>query len=394
MPNKLALNILIMLHPKIHELSHDGKRGKTFSYWYCHNGQKVRSERFKDRLVMMVELQKLLPTFGGDYQTHSTTMTADQVRHAELCLMFARQHSIGSIYEALTFYTKHHKAAVEGPKLSEAQTRFLNDKKLKVVSGRTILEYEAHFRTMREVLGKDFPTGTMTEEKAREYLGRWQAKSLLTFSHRRRTMAAFFQWLVNRKELPSNPLSGIPNPNNNGALSRGRIPELYSVDEAAALLKAARRGSLLPFFVMSLFSGMRTEEIQRLEQQGGWAKINFETGRIAVDGKKGLRVVVMNPTLRAWLTKLQKKKPAFYVPNHWQLFKDLKRSVLSAERAALPNLGRHAYITYSLALPGASYAQVSRNCGNSETIIKRHYEGHATAAQAKAFFRLLPGLRN
>lgn len=383
-----------MMPPEIHQLTHKGKRGNTHSYWYCRNGQKVRSERFKDKAVMLAEIQKLLPTFAGDVHNRPTSMSADEVSHAELCLTFARQHRVPSIFDALQFYVRNYREAISGPKLAEAQIRFLNDKRLQKLADRSILEYDLHFRTMREVLGENFDTATMTEDKAREYLSRWQNQSLLTFSHRRRTMAAFFQWLVNRKELPANPLLGIPNPNNNGALSRGNIPEFYSVEEAKALLKAARKNMLLPFWVMNFFSGLRTEEIERLQHQGGWDKINFETGRIAVDGKKGARMVVMNTTLRAWLNKMKAKKPPFVIPNHWQLFRNMKRSVLRPERAALRNLGRHAYITYSLALPGASYAQVSRNCGNSETIIKHHYEGHATGAQAKAYFRLRPALLN
>ncbi|MEZ5414396.1 MAG: hypothetical protein R3F03_08785 [Opitutaceae bacterium] len=382
-----------MMPPRIHQLTHKGKRGKTYSYWYCRNGAKVRSERFKDKAVMLVEIQSLLPTFGGDVHNRPTSMSADDVSHAELCLAFARQHRIPSIYKALQFYTRNYREAVRGPKLADAQERFLADKRLQKRADRSISEYELHFRAMRDVLGADLDLGTMTETNAREYLSRWQGMSLLTFSHRRRTMAALFQWLVDRKELAANPLLGIPNPNNNGALSRDNVPDCYTVAEAKSLLEAARGSKLLPFLVMSLFSGLRTEEIERLQHQGGWVKINFDTGRIAVAGKKGARFVLMNDTLRAWLDELKDKNCAFFIPNHWQAFRNLKRTVLTRERAALKNLGRHAYITYSLALPGASYAQVSRNCGNSETIIKRHYEGLATGEQARAYFRLLPNLR-
>ena len=102
------------------------------------------------------------------------------------------------------------------------------------------------------------------------------------------------------------------------------------------------------------------------------------------------RQITMNDTLRAWLKSIETTQKPFFSASHWHFSKKLKRQVLSLDKASIPNLARHSYITYALNSPGASYAVVARNCGNSETIIKDHYEGNATAAQAEAYFELTP----
>ncbi len=208
-----------------------------------------------------------------------TSLTSEQVKEAELCRKYSDDHGIQSIYEALVFYHKNYQPTRSGPKLSDAAKRFLENRKLQGLAARSLREYEGHFEDLKKSFGEDFATGALTEQAAREYLGRWSAGSLLTFSHRRRTMAALWQWLVDQEELPRNPVARIPNPNNNGILSRGRVPSFYTVAEAQALLKAVRKSELLGFFALALFGGIRTEEIARLQKEGGWKCINFETGR-------------------------------------------------------------------------------------------------------------------
>jgi integrase len=272
--------------------------------------------------------------------------------------------------------------------LEEAAEQFKAFKKLKGVADRTYGEYQLHFNDVIKHFGKDFETGKLTTEAAATYLARWQS-NLLSYSHHRRTMAALWSWLAKAKKVDGNPLLGIPNPNNNNRLAYAKKPSHYHLKEVRVLLKAAPR-KLLPFLALALFSGMRTEEIARLQQDGAWEKINLRTLRIQVRGKRGPRDVLIKQPLAAWLRKFEARKPAFWTPSHWIWFRELKRSELDAKRARIPNLLRHTYCTYALNAKGASYAEVSRQAGNSEAMLKRHYEGNATQEDAATFFLITP----
>ena len=376
--------------PEFHGETNKGKRGDTFWYWWSHRGTKYRSKRFKTRDARDNAILKEEAKYATNVLPRLTSLTDEQVKEAEMCRKFADDHGVPKILEALTFYHKNYRAALKGPKLNDATKRFLEDRRVSGLTERSMIEYEGHFKDLKEALGEEFPTGTLTVERAREYLHKWSTMSLLTYSHRRRTMSALWQWLADHEEVPKNPITKIPNPNNNGKLSRGKVPGFYTVAEAHSLLKAAKKTELISFFALSLFGGVRTDEIMRLEESGGWKCVNFETGRITIDGKIGGRSLTMNDTLRAWLKDIEPKQKPFFSKSHWYLSKKLKHSVLGEDRAKLSNLARHSYITYALNLPGASYAQVAKNCGNSESVIKTHYEGNATAPQAEAYFALTP----
>ena len=56
----------------------------------------------------------------------------------------------------------------------------------------------------------------------------------------------------------------------------------------------------------------------------------------------------------------------------------------------MKNLGRRTYISCRLALPGASFAAVANDVGNSEYLIRRHYYQKVTAAAAAEYFRITP----
>lgn len=82
-------------------------------------------------------------------------------------------------------------------------------------------------------------------------------------------------------------------------------PEIFTVDEATALLNAAARmpdSHLVPMLGIGLFAGLRTSELKSLD----WSEIDFERRVILVTGKKAKtrhrRHVKISDNLSAWLT--------------------------------------------------------------------------------------------
>jgi hypothetical protein len=153
---------------------------------------------------------------------------------------------------------------------------------------------------------------------------------------------------------------------------------------------------------------MRRTEIEEFAKlpQGGWPQISFDAGSIDIPpevGKEGKRVINMHPTLVKWLRWLKRhKRIQFIAPNKNKSLRALKRLVFPPAGDGTPhrlakaaNLARHSYISYSLRLPGASFAAVAMNAGNTEQIIREYYNGlQVTSKQSHEYWSLTPDTLN
>jgi hypothetical protein len=52
------------------------------------------------------------------------------------------------------------------------------------------------------------------------------------------------------------------------------------------------------------------------------------------------------------------------------------------------NIARRSFLSYRLALPGASYAEVSNEAGNNEAILRKYYRRKVTRQEAVQYFGL------
>jgi integrase len=144
-----------------------------------------------------------------------------------------------------------------------------------------------------------------------------------------------------------------------------------------------------------LFAGLRPFEASRLD----WSAVNLADKEIrleAMQTKTGrARVVTVDNTLLAWL-KAYKGKPFF--PSNWR--KAFDRVKLAAgfgtpedEQSKLKpwpvDVLRHTAISNYFRHTG-SYGQTAEQFGNSEAIIKNHYQGRVTSEETKKFYVLRP----
>jgi hypothetical protein len=53
-------------------------------------------------------------------------------------------------------------------------------------------------------------------------------------------------------------------------------------------------------------------------------------------------------------------------------------------------IARRAYLSHRLALPMASYADVAREAGHNEIVLRRFYESRVTTREAREYFALTP----
>jgi len=241
----------------------------------------------------------------------------------------------------------------------------------------------------------------------------------------RRAISGFFAWCMGYEggEARSNRRWTEANPCHREKRKRqknGERPPILTVDQCKALLEAAENhehGVVAPYIAVCLFGGLRPFEAQRLT----WQAVNLSDNEIRLEGTKtktgSPRVVAIDQTLRAWL-KAYEGKP--FHPENWRRELDVVKeaaglvkretaksnhTVQKMKRGKLVNakhywkrivpvawaqdILRHTAASHFFRKTG-SYGKTAEQFGNSEAIIKRHYQGLVSSDDTAKFYALLP----
>ena len=150
------------------------------------------------------------------------------------------------------------------------------------------------------------------------------------------------------------------------------------------------------------FAGLCRFEASRL----AWEQINLKDREIRLEANqtktKRLRVIAIHDTLAGWL-KAYQGKPLY--PVNWRKDFDaikaaagfgnpsrlnkMQRQESSALKPWPDDVMRHTAISHYFRQTG-SYGQTAEQFGNSEAIIKRHYQSRVSSEDTKQFYALTP----
>ena len=214
-----------------------------------------------------------------------------------------------------------------------------------------------------------------------------------------RAISSFFTWCMKGKRhwCTNNPCYAVEIEGRTG--DDDREPVVLAVEDCERLLRAAEsyeKGKLVPYVVLCLFGGLRPFEAARLT----WEQVNLVDKKIRLRGQqtktgKG-RMVVICPTLRAWL-KRYKGIDAIYRPAFDPALRDLRAGIGYGEptkefpdlKPWVPDVLRHTAISHYFRATG-SYGRTAEQFGNSESIIKKHYQSRVSSKDTKRFYALRP----
>jgi integrase len=239
----------------------------------------------------------------------------------------------------------------------------------------------------------EFIEGYLTQTRA--------AVSAITRDNDRRALSRFFSWCIERPRrwLAMNPARRE---------TRARRPEMappavLSIDDCRQLLRATethKDGLLAPYTAVCLFAGLRPDEAKRLT----WEQVNFADKEIRLESiqtkTKTARVITIQPTLMKWLAAHKGK--TFFPANWRREFDAVKAAAGFTGRAnhdgtdtgkPFPHdVMRHTAISHFFRDCG-SYGLTAEQFGNSEAIIKKHYQGRVSSADTKKFYGIRPKTR-
>lgn len=324
-----------------------------------------------------------------------THLSAEQIKIAESA--FAQLDDPQDMLAAIHHWrhTGKPKAAIEAPRLDDAVEQFVE-----WLTATPALRQRT--KDNLRVRATMFASGTgnvlvneITSDGIDAYLtGRNVSPS--SRDNDRRALSRFFTWCMERPRrwCAFNPCAAVK-------VEQGEKPAPVILDLATCkrLLGAAEKhkaGKLAAYVAVALFGGMRPFEIRRLT----WAKVNMDDDEIrldATDTKTGRgRVVPIGPTLKRWLATY-KGKP-FYPPGWRKDFDKIKLAIGYGTRTEekpelkpwVEDVLRHTSISHHFRKT-ESYGKCAEMFGNSESVIKAHYQGRVSSEDAKKFFALMPG---
>jgi integrase len=365
------------------------------------DGTRIRENflREHDAKCRHVELEAEFLTRETETNLRATSLTDVQVKLAEMS--FNRLADDADLPRAVDFWLKQgrrNSVATESPRLDEAVKQFIAwlDGATDSTGNGTCTLRDFSRRGLRNrvsIFGNsisNLPVDGITPEIIEEFLGKLKV-SLVTRDNYKRAVSRFFSWCIERPRrwTASNPCREI-------RIEKGekQPPVILTLKQCKDLLRAAEANGVAPYVALCLFGGLRPFEATRLT----WQAVNLQDKEIRLEGnqtKTGrARVVAICPTLLAWL-KTYKDTPFF--PSNWRKAFDAVKEAAGFGTTDgdtkltpwTPDAMRHTAISYYFRNTG-SYGQTAEQFGNSEAIIKAHYQSRVSTADAKKFFALKP----
>ena len=201
----------------------------------------------------------------------------------------------------------------------------------------------------------------------------------------RANVGVLFSYAERRRMIDSNPILRTARPK-----LIDLPPEIFAVDELAALLNAAnsRAPDVIPMLAIGAFAGLREAEIKRLD----WSEVDQKRGHIEVKSSKAKsarrRIVEIQPNLREWLRPYAGMTGPV-VPMNARKKQELVRK--AAELARWPKNGlRHSFASYRLAATHDAPRVASELGHTSPQMLYSTYRELVLPEEAERYWEIAP----
>jgi len=380
----------------------DGKTYESFTVVYYHAGSRHRL-RFNKYAKAFSKAEEIATELSNGHKD-ALFLSGDERRIYEAAVeglekagnpaldtvvreYVAAKEKLGtaSLVEAASFFKTHGGGAVKKATLAEIRKKLLEALASDKRSEYHIRDVARH--TQRFVDYFSGPIAEITTSQISEWLRGLPGGGRNRNNHRD-SAHNFFRFAKSEGYLPKNlPTAAEDTKRVNEA---GTDNDVFTVEEAHSLLQGAHDW-LLPTLAIKLFSGMRSEEVHRMD----WSAVKFDQNAIVLSKEitktKQRRMVPLLPNLKLWL--LPYKDSTGRIAERWVSAKTMCRAWTDhAKNVSVvfkKNGMRNSYISYRLA-EIKNIAQVALESGNSPGIIQRDYLELVTEADAKRWFAIVP----
>lgn len=370
------------------------------------DGTRVR-ENFTDlqgAQCRQLDLESEYLRAQSETTVRATKLTQEQIQLAEVAVM-----KLGDDWQRLLDAVDHwtrtgaKNLPVDAPRLDEAIAQYLAWLEASPFRDAT----KRHWRIRMNAF-KNSVANIRVSEVTPEFIEKFLATRNTSAGGKdtdKRAISRFFSWCIERPRrwTTTNPCREVK-------IDQGEKepPKILSLAECKAILRAAethKKGLLVPYVAVCLFGGLRPFEAARLQ----WSSVNLKDNEIRLEAnqtktgrKTGRgRVVEICATLKRWLTTYEGRD--FY-PTNWRKEFDAVKVAAGfgtpdpedKKRAKLKpwpdDVLRHTAISHYFRLHN-SYGKAAEQFGNSEAIIKKHYQSRVSSEDTKNFYALAPNRR-
>jgi integrase len=380
---------------------------------------KVKREKKTERYYCVT-----LPKYGGGRTRRFFKFTSEGKREANAFLQLAKQQQSNygtaafsisdalraeaaecsrklgefghSLTDATKFFLAHLQAQKKSISVNDAMEQLITSRKRARLSER----YCQDLRLRLSKFAKDFEKTTVATITAREIDG-WLAGLAVAAGTRntfRRDLRTLFSYCEKHGYCQTNEARKTER-----AKEVDKPTEILTVEQATTLLNACDNGTL-PYVAISLFAGLRAEEVQKLD----WSEVDFDSGLIEVTAAKAKtrqrRHVPIAENLAAWIRPLAKLRGPVTPAGLRKRFDKCRRIVgfgtpgtqTEKEKKAgvklikwPQNSMRHSYGTYRLEQCHDA-ARVSLEMGNSPQVVFAHYRHLVKPKDAERYWKIAP----
>lgn len=333
-------------------------------------------------------LKEKFAEHGSNAAAVSPTLASDATKASEILAPYDV-----SLVTAARFYAAARQRDAASETLTDAVTAYL--KSSATLRNRTYKSYENTLKRLTTTHG-DRTLSTLTAPEIVNAGGLDVPGSGAALHWR--NLKAFWNWCAKspRGWCAKEVFDAVEAPK---SVSDGEI-SILSPAETTTLLRTAQEHypAAVASFALSLFAGIRTEEIRRLTAEDVTADGIELSSRITKKGRR--RHITLSPTLAAWL----KSYPFGPVPNWdkvsaavrrlagWKVESPLLDKPPEPTRGPWPqNVMRHSHASYAIA-SGARLETLLFEFGHTGTpsVLRAHYVGKASKKAALAFFAIRP----
>jgi integrase len=286
---------------------------------------------------------------------------------------------VAKVTEACRFYSARNKRTTPKP-VAEVVAELLLIKKSRGAAPRYLEDLKSRLKRFAKAFPKDACNVTTADIQAWLDSEKLKAQNFMGF---RRTIHLFFKFCAARGYAVDNPAASLEK-----VKVKHGATQIFTPKEITKLLASAKP-DFLPCIAIGAFAGLRSAEIERLE----WSAIDLESKHIIVGEAAAKtasrRVVPIHDNLAAWLAQCAGKQGNVWKAGHEEFYEAQQETATAAGVKWKHNALRHSYASYRFAQIGDA-GRVAGECGNSASVIHKHYRELVKPADAVEWFGVLP----
>lgn len=285
-----------------------------------------------------------------------------------------------TLREAADFFLRHLDAVERSAPLAQVVEEVVEAKRRDGFTTSYIATFQSRLRTFAREQGQTI-VSDFNAPKLEEWL-RENVANPTTRNNYRRDLRTMFAFALTRRYVATNPVAEV------GKAKQVQADvEALGVSEVSRLLHNAD-GVLLPLLAIGAFTGIRPEEINRLD----WERVDFEHGEIDVRAGKSKtgarRLVKMSPNLLAWLATYRGRTGK--VLPHFPRVRFENTRVRAGVTHWPHDALRHTYASMHLARWNDAAALALQMGHGGTELIFRHYRKVVNEREAADYWNLYP----